>query len=169
MPRPRVTWATTDWHLNHRAIVEACGRPEDYGRRILARHVELIRPGDTLVNLGDVNFYGGPDSLREFLARIPCTHILVLGNHDRKSRSWYRDQGFAFACDALVLDGVLLTHKPTLPLPAGVRLNVHGHWHNKVERAREADGYDPARQRLLALEHTDYAPVNLRDFARERD
>jgi calcineurin-like phosphoesterase family protein len=140
---------------------DLCGRPEGYEELIVQRHAHLVAPQDTLINLGDVFFYR-PEALREALRRIPGTHVLVLGNHDRRSARWYRDAGFAYVCDGLVLGDALLTHRPAWPLPAGIRHAVHGHHHNMGDRVGESPWLDPKVHHLVALEFTDYRPVPLR-------
>jgi calcineurin-like phosphoesterase family protein len=163
MARPAFTWITTDWHIGHRRMEEACGRPPDFEQRILDRHRALLMPQDTLVNLGDLIFYSKWKAwLRDALLALPCRHVLVLGNHDKNSVKSYYDLGFDLVCEGLIVDGVLLTHRPTLP-PHGM-VNVHGHWHNLGDRANESPDYDPFRQYLLSIEETDYRPVKLQEF-----
>lgn len=164
MPRQSITWLITDTHFYHDKIIEACGRPLNYNEKTIGNCRRLIAPQDLLIHLGDVIFYRYTE-LKALLDSFPCRKILTIGNHDRKSRNWYHNNGFDFAADTIQIDDVLLSHKPVDRLPSNVRLNIHGHWHNTRHHAPPVF-YNDSQYRLLALEETDYSPVKLIDFAR---
>ena len=151
------TWLITDTHYNHKRIIEKCERPEDYEAQINRNWCLLVKPTDTIIHLGDVIMYKN-NLLKGILEKLPGRKILVRGNHDAKSRSWYERNGFHYCCDALQLGSVLLTHKPCKVLPDGVRLNVHGHWHN-----RPKEPLSP-QHKLLSIERTNYKPVLMEQF-----
>jgi calcineurin-like phosphoesterase family protein len=163
MPRADTTWLITDTHLFHERMTELCGRPADFTDRIVTNLQKVMYPQDMLIHLGDVIFYK-MEMLDAILDLIPGTKVLVKGNHDKKSNNWYRRNGFHVVVDALRLGDVYLTHKPVETLPDGVRINVHGHWHNKNIAVPE--WWSAQTHRLLAVEHTQYFPVRLHEFAR---
>lgn len=163
MPRPAISWLITDTHWNHDFMLQ-CGRPADFGEQLLKNLRHLLTPQDTLYHLGDVIFYKYPD-LKEMLDSIPGTKVLLMGNHDKKSKGWYARNGFAFVADMIVLDDIMLSHKPIERLPSGVRLNVHGHWHNDDHHKRP-EWYSESTHRLLSVEVTNYKPVKLEEFVR---
>lgn len=166
--KERRIWLITDTHFNHDAIVRYCDRPEDHGERIIRNCRRLLAPTDVLIHLGDVIFNKASE-LDELLGLIPGTKVLVKGNHDRRSDSWFYNKGFAFVCDELRIGDVLLSHIPKPELPSDVRLNVHGHFHNTDHRRHEpeiAAYYDDTKHRLLALEYTDYEPVLMSEFCK---
>lgn len=163
--RPPITWLITDTHWYHDAIKIYANRPDDYNERMLQNCLYLVAAQDTLLHLGDVIFYRA-EMLKEMLRQIAGRKILVMGNHDRhRSRTWYQRNGFDFACDMLVLGTVLFSHEPVPVFPTGVTVNVHGHFHNDQHRPRP-DWYVTGGEayRLLAMEDTDYKPVNLQAF-----
>lgn len=164
MARPAISWLITDTHWNHKAMVELCGRPADFGEQLLKNLRHMLAPQDTLYHLGDVIFYDYP-GLKAMLDSVPGNKVLLMGNHDRKPRNWYARNGFSFAADMIVLDDILLTHKPVEKLPSGVRLNVHGHWHND-EHHRRPEWYSDTTHRLLSVETTNYKPVKFQEFVR---
>src|SRR3990172_12754698 len=93
------TFLLTDTHLGHEKVKEYCNRPDDFNERIL-RGLKQISPGDTLIHLGD--FCMGKDQYwhEMFMKELPgVKRILVRGNHDRKSNSWYMRNGWDFVCD----------------------------------------------------------------------
>lgn len=163
MPRPTIDWLITDTHWNHDFMVK-CGRPLDFGEQLIKNMRHLIAPHDTLYHLGDVIFYDY-SFLKSIMDSIPGRKILLMGNHDRKTKNWYVTRGgFQCAADMIVLDDIMLSHKPIERLPSGVRLNVHGHWHD-VHRERP-EWYSETTHRLLSVEATKYKPVKLEEFTR---
>lgn len=149
MPR---TFVTSDWHLYHKRIVESCDRPNGFEHIIIENHRRVLRPQDTLINLGDVIFYRHY-ALKSILDSIPGTKILLRGNHDYKTFGWYMRNGFHYAADLIVVGGVAFSHKPLRVLPDGCTLNIHGHLHR--------DKYDKEDwHRLIAMEDS-YMPVLL--------
>jgi calcineurin-like phosphoesterase family protein len=161
--RPPIDWLITDTHWFHDRMEILCERPPDFTARIITNLRAQIQPNDRLFHLGDVIFYKY-GYLKSILDSIKGTKILIMGNHDRKSPNWFMNNGFTFATDMVVVRDVLLSHKPVQALPTGVRLNVHGHWHNDVKE--RPDWWLPATHRLLALEYVDYQPVKLLEFCK---
>lgn len=163
MSRALVTWVTTDWHLSHDMLVHNGCRPLSFERQIRKNHVKMVQPGDTLINLGDLAFYRpGEDMVKEILDRMPdVCHVLVLGNHDKKSRSWYQAQGYHVVCESIQIGKVFYSHKPANKIPSGCVVNVHGHFHDMGDRLNECPWYDRSKYHLVSLEETGYKPVNV--------
>lgn len=164
MPRQSLDWLITDTHWYHDQMVNLCGRPTDFGDKLIASLRYHVAPQDRLFHLGDVILYQY-GKLREILDSIPGTKVLLMGNHDHKSPGWYARNGFAFVSDMIVVGDVLLSHKPVQQFPTGVRLNVHGHWHNDDHHKRP-DWWSVSTHRLLSVEATNYRPVRMIDFTR---
>lgn len=158
MPRKPLVWLVADTHFFHhtKTFTAACHRPPDCDERMMANLRRLVAPQDMLLHLGDVIFYN-MGALKPSLDSVPGRKILVRGNHDRKSTHWYLHNGFSFVCDALELKGVLFTHEPRRVVPDHVLGNAHGHWHNLEPLP---DWHGP-RHYLVAMERTNYHPVNL--------
>lgn len=123
MPRPSITWITSDTHFNHDVLVHENLRPPDNKKLILSEWKRLIAKQDTLIHLGDVIFYQYQE-LKGILDSVPCRKILTRGNHDKKTNGWYQRNGFDFVCDGMRLGEYYFTHKPEDYL-----VNVHGHLH----------------------------------------
>ena len=164
MPRPSITWLTTDTHFHHDLMFTLCNRPPDYNEQIIRWWKYYIAPQDTLIHLGDVMFYKWP-YLPLYMEAANCKKILVLGNHDdSKTAGWFMRNGFDFACDGLLLGDVYFSHKPVNPLPSQASLNIHGHWHNTVEPLGDNPRpawYSDKTHKLICLEKEHYKPVNL--------
>jgi len=149
----RNIWLITDTHFNHNAMIPYCGRPENYTELILENWSKVVQEGDVTIHLGDVIF-SKSGTLLQLLSRVKGTKILVRGNHDKEKDNWYMTHGFDFTCDELVKKDVLFSHIPK-PKRDGIRLNVHGHFHNTDHRSVEPEisaYYDPEYHKLLAIE-----------------
>lgn len=75
---------TSDWHISHRNIISYCNRPfqniEEMDREIIARHNSVVKPEDTVYNLGDFAF--SEKRVVEVLQQLNGKQILIPGNHD---------------------------------------------------------------------------------------
>lgn len=151
-------WIITDthWHQDGTKI----DRPVDHTERQFKAWKGIVKEDDVVIHCGDVTW--SAKTLSDDLKNLPGRKILVRGNHDKESHSWYMRHGFEFACDSFVMKKVLFTHAPASSLPGIALLNVHGHLHGNGHRL---EGYKPQSfNKLLALEHTGYAPISFDKF-----
>lgn len=177
------TYLIADTHLNHDRIATYCQRPVDFTEQINANIQSTVKPEDLLIHLGDVGI-GKSEGYTKIVQAWPCRKVLVRGNHDQKSCQWYMDNGFDFACDAMIYRGNWLTHKPASSLPEGTNLNIHGHLHNIWDgfhsndpEAQQSEFVVTAKrgrlmnpwQRLFAVEYTNYRPVEFDKFVAKPD
>jgi len=159
-------YAISDTHFGHDRLQHmGAGRPADFGERILENLVKT--KGDLLIHCGD--FCIGEDQFHATAFQYATAgfkrRILVRGNHDKKSDSWYLDNGFDFVCERFVNTyfgkKVLFTHIPVLKTDE-YDFNVHGHLHGGQHRAEShAEFYDRTWHKDLAPEIHKYAPVNI--------
>lgn len=158
----------TDTHFGHDKLIEYSGRPANHSKLILENFRSFVRTDDLIVHLGDFCIGNDEDWTRQFMqTSLNCLHILVKGNHDHKSDSWYYEHGWDFVCDEYTNKNfgkhILFSHEPRTRRE-GVDVNIHGHFHNNYHRAMEEgfkEMYDPNFHKKLAIEETDYKPVLL--------
>lgn len=128
----RKYWITTDTHLGHYKLTEICSRPENFSDLIIKRWKTKVAPEDWVIHLGDLCWPDYYDQLKD----LPGHKILVRGNHDTKSNTWYENRGFDLVCERLVmkLEGlkILFTHEPVIFHDQDI--NIHGHLHNMEHR-----------------------------------
>lgn len=164
-------WAISDTHFGHEKLIE-WGRPADFGDRIL-RDIRA-HSGDILIHCGD--FCIGEDE-KHVAAYMDAAKgfkrkILVRGNHDPKSYSWYLERGFDHVCETMSMQifkvAVLFSHMPVLKIETTlgfwpITRNIHGHLHGNTHRPGYADSplYDRAYHYDLAPELHGYKLVNL--------
>ena len=88
---------------------------------------------DTVFHLGDVSLTIESD-MKELIPKLKGKKALIRGNHDKKSKDFFRNVGFDFILESPVkLDNekLILSHKPLkdTEIPDGY-VNIHGHIHN---------------------------------------
>jgi calcineurin-like phosphoesterase family protein len=164
-------WLIGDTHFGHSMMWEKGHRPPGFSDTIIANWQRLVKPEDTVLHLGDVIMgHETATRLPAIMAQLPGMKILVVGNHDHRSKQWYQDRGFAFVCDSIRRGEILFSHSPFAPLPdGGCRYNIHGHWHKDSSHRRDDDLANPYiaanRHRYVLLEiDSTLSPVLLDDF-----
>ena len=162
-------FAISDTHFNHKMLVEKGYRPADYEEQILSNLQKV--GGDLLILCGDFTLGNSTMDIVATVAYIEAARnfkkkILVRGNHDHRSDSWYMEHGFDLVCESFVNTyfgkKIIFTHIPVRKTEA-FDFNIHGHLHGKTHRQDDMDAalYDPAWHKDLAPEIHNYGPVNL--------
>ena len=161
------TYVTSDTHFWHENILRfdnGTMRPEfksvhEMNSYIISTWSKRLKPGDTLIHLGDV-FFGGQKG-RDWCESVFPTvlegvkTILVLGNHDNVKymvNSNLFDEVYAYI--KVKRKKFTISHKPLAKqqLREGM-INIHGHIHNRPDI--------PGPYRNVSVEKTKYAPVKL--------
>ena len=158
-------YAISDTHFGHGKLVEYSGKPTNFTSLIYKNLGNL--QGDVLIHCGDICI--GDDSkwhdmfvtaTKDFKKKI-----LVRGNHDGKSDSWYYDHGWDFVCkefrNTYFGIPIVFTHKP-IQFDETVDFNIHGHMHGNKHRHDDEMGKWYGRNHIdLAPEIRDYTAINL--------
>jgi len=161
-------WVTSDHHWGHRNIARYQHRPKTNFAIMLRKWERTVAAEDTVLHLGDLVVYAGPDFLLEgeWLETLPGRKFLLRGNHDRQSDAWYREAGFEPLGRRPILwtdpeTGIVVcfSHEPAHQ-DGSWTVNVHGHVHSN----RPAAYVDVALRVNVSVEVRDYAPVRLRDI-----
>ena len=159
-------WLTTDNHFGHAKMCEYENRPINFSDRII-KGFSIIKEEDLLINLGDMCMGRDREMLETYIKPLKFKKVLVRGNHDKKSLQYY-SQFFDFVCDSFTLNRhnkrILFSHIPQKDL-GQYDINIHGHCHSK-ERKIEFEPDMNDKQKLLAIELTNYQPVLLDNFLR---
>lgn len=154
----------SDTHFNHEAIKGYCNRPDNY-EEILWKSLMKIQQEDCLIHLGDICI-GDDQMIHTYIRDLKCRKILVIGNHDSKSWSWYMEHGWDFVCDAFRLKYcgkiIMFSHCPQ-PWDGVWEINIHGHLHNLGHRDKEFKELK-RWHRLYAPELNNYNPIELSKF-----
>jgi calcineurin-like phosphoesterase family protein len=151
-------WLITDTHYGHQNIKKYCGRPDNFEELIIENLKKMVSGDDMLIHLGDV--YMGKEGekwLERQAAEILAVQYLVLGNHDKASKTKYL-HWFDGVFDSLSINGTYLSHHGVATLPSDCRNQVYGHHHNSVLPENVAKWENSYR---LSVEHEEYKPVLL--------
>jgi len=133
-------WLISDTHFGHGKLVKEGLKSVNEDHEVLVSILRIVQSDDVLIHLGDVSFYNNShwhDILRKFwIGKM----ILVRGNHDRKSLSWYYSYGWDFVCDEFKLNiygkNLIFTHEPIDINYTDADINIHGHLHNDEHREK---------------------------------
>ena len=160
----------SDTHFFHDKMVEYCGRP--------INHTEIIKnnllsvpftKNDVLIHLGDICIGHDQEVHDTIIKPLPCKKWLTRGNHDKKTDSWYLENGwdwvgsqFTKVCFGKV---IVFSHVP-VRWDGIYDLNIHGHFHNNDHRSLEPElvAIRNERHRLLSIEKMHYKVVSLEMF-----
>jgi len=133
-------WVVADTHFGHEKLRQWTGRPEGWDEKIL-QELPVILDNDIFIHLGDVCWYRHTYWHERMLEQVEGKRILVRGNHDKKTTSWYYDIGWDLVVDRFDLNifgkHIAFTHVP-LESTEGL-INVHGHMHNTNHHDWEYD------------------------------
>lgn len=178
-------WLISDTHFNHTKLEEWGGRSGDWQEQIY-KGLGQIEPGDTLIHMGDICIGNDQEIHRKLFGHKVLSgmtggevwagvkKILVKGNHDRKSDSWYLEHGWDFVVEhfSLKFHGVdiLFSHRPMHPDMWRYGHNIHGHTHGNNHRAEEYfEWYDPKGYHIdISPELVGYRPLRLDTLMKKR-
>lgn len=140
-------WLISDTHFNHTKL-EEWGKRSGNWQDVLWKSLEQIPETDILIHLGDICI-GNDAEIHARIGALKCRKILIRGNHDKKSLTWYMENGWDFVCDGMELlyqgHYLYLSHRPT-PAMYHFTENIHGHTHGNLHRSEE----------YIAWYHTEY-------------
>lgn len=157
----------SDPHFGHKAILRYENRPfdtvEQMDEEMITRWNMQIKKEDTVFMLGDFSLYSRKKT-EEITRRLRGKKILILGNHDTRSPSWYRSCGF-FEVSAfpIIYEGEwILSHKP-LPINEHMPYyNLYGHVHSNPCYTT----YHP-KSYCVCVERIGYTPILFEEIKRQ--
>lgn len=113
---------TSDQHFGHKNILKYAKRPFDDSRTgmidcarfMYETYQNTVKPTDIVVFLGDLALMNShnKDVFRDMFRSMKGTKLLVLGNHDQYSKSFYKDCGFIDIRDFHVIGKIFICHYP---------------------------------------------------------
>ena len=159
----------TDTHFYHTNIIKYQYRPSNY-EELIIKGLSMLQPNDILIHLGDICLGHNEEVNNKLMALTAHLHsrILVIGNHDNKSNTWYFNHGWDFVCKSFSAKyfgkKILFSHKPQIPEDK-YDINIHRLTHGNLHRADEyCDFFDPNYHKEVCLEHNNYQPILLKTF-----
>ena len=162
-------YVIADTHFNHWEMQKLCNRPEDFEDKIHSQLMKLSA-NDVLIHLGDICIGKDSEMHEKYIKPLWCRKILVRGNHDEKTNTWYLRNGWDFVCESIVDNmfgkKILFSHKP-ISYDNNYDINIHGHLHNTPHRDGEYLLTKNYKQRLYACEDFHYKPMLVKHFVED--
>lgn len=158
-------FAIADPHFDHEKIIGYCDRPftnvyqmNDTLKRNWNR---VVGPEDRVIVCGD--FQLGPKwRIRELLSELNGVKGLIMGNHDRRGKSFYMEH-FSFVADRLEFGRFIFTHHPIKGKIQNGKVNIYGHTHQRHQRCGQEVKQIIKRWNsdslCVSVEAVDYTPV----------
>ena len=156
----------SDMHLGHEKAALARGFTcvEEHDEELIKRHNDIVKPKDTVYNLGDVVF--NVSAKLDLLHRLNGLKRLILGNHEHFLVSRYSLYFAKIYSTIKLKDRYILTHIPIHPQQFNREhweflVNVHGHIHIDHESTL---GLNDPRYFNVNCEYHDLSPVHIDDL-----
>lgn len=173
----------SDTHFNHKNIIKYCSRPfkdvEEMNKVLIENWNNTVTDFDTIFHLGDVALTNESE-MKEIIPKLKGKKILIKGNHDKKSKEFFRSVGFEIIPDnplKLDTEKLILSHKPLADteIPEGY-INIHGHIHNnplhkinpttnEMEYPKEL--YSEKLHINVSVDVIDFKPISLEELLKK--
>ena len=152
-----------DTHFLHDREVKAWARKKWYEYKIIKHRKNLIKNIDTVYVVWDIACGKDLEVHQKFIMQLPGFKILIKGNHDNKTDSWYIDHGRDMVVESLIIKRfwkeILLKHIPddfstSRVKSAHNRAVIHWHYHAHANHTELAK----VNHVIYSCEHEDMQP-----------
>lgn len=174
-------WFWSDLHLGHVNMYNFTNydgtpcRPWDADsileaeETMIQNYNELVKPGDTVYNLGDVG--SRTNHISYFMNRVvPSRRILIMGNHDNKIGAKFLGKYFNEIRGCYNLESYIMSHIPISSGSKGrFKRNIHGHTHGNIITENENGKIPDLWYKNVCVEITKYRPINFSEIKEETE
>ena len=152
----------SDLHFGHENIIKYENRPfssvSHMDSTIIKNWNSVVSKRDTVIIAGDVSFHG-KEKTGEIINQLNGKKILVKGNHDQRSNSWWIDVGIDEVSNFPIIykEWFIIQHEPpTYINDAMPYFFIYGHVHG-------SEMYHTVTKQTacVCVERWDYTPVEL--------
>lgn len=153
-----------DTHFFHKRIIEYENRPfentNEMNEILIKNWNQIVRTGHIVFVLGDFAFCG-KEPMREICKQLNGYKYLIMGNHDLKSTTFYRNIGFDEVSKYPIIfqDNWILSHQPMPLAPGSILKNIYGHVHADSEYPDYTD-----RSFCVSVERINYKPIEFQQI-----
>lgn len=160
-------YVISDLHLGHKNIIEfertEFKTIQEHDDFIIAKWNSVVKDDDTVFVLGDVSLNIPKTEVSEKIHHLKGTKILILGNHDHGTKTYYSDVGFESSVEGpvFVYNGkVILSHEPAQEaFNSPYSMNIYGHLHGSY--------LDIPNYVTVSAKMIDYTPKTIDSIANE--
>ena len=161
-------FVTSDTHFDHENIIDFCDRPfkDIYHMQevLISNWNKVVKKDDTVYHLGDFAFCN-KQKLTSIVERLNGKIILIKGNHDNHSFSFYNEIFYDFIPYPVIIDDFfILSHYPLFINKHMPYVNIHGHLHNTCHRS--VDFEITLKHYNVCVENTNYTPVDFNELVK---
>lgn len=156
-----------DLHLGHENIIRYCDRPfkttDEMNRAIIKCWNNTVSRQDKVFVLGDFSL-GTKEETIEWGRSLQGSKTLILGNHDRRTETVYKEAGFKEVIRYPILwnEYYILSHAPKFVAANTPYANIFGHVHNSPEYTDYSE-----RSFCVSAERINYAPVSFETITKK--
>lgn len=153
-----------DPHFWHKNIIKYENRPfnstEHMNEELIKRWNKVVSRSDKVYVLGDFAL-ANREKITDIVSKLNGYKVLVMGNHDQYSHSFYLEAGFNEVSKyPIIIDNFwVLSHEPMYINENMPYANIYGHVHNNPSFA------DYSNQSIcvsVEREHMNYAPIEFK-------
>lgn len=177
------TYFISDTHFNHKNIIKYCNRPfkdvDEMNKVLIENWNNTVTDYDTIFHLGDVALTNERE-MKEIIPKLKGKKFLIRGNHDKKSKEFFRSVGFGMMPEnplKLNKEKLILSHKPLADteIPKGY-VNIHGHIHNNplhkinptINKAEYPENlYSEKLHINVSVDVIDFKPISLEEVLKK--
>ena len=150
MSNPINTYFISDLHFGHENVIKFDNRPfrdlEHMHRVLINNWNSIVRPKDVIYVIGDIGLCKG-EILYNIIKQLNGMKILIMGNHDKNSPTFYLRAGFSsvqYSASIMVAKEIVtMNHYPLLGVPYEDTTGMKGsletdNWHKEHKFAKYA-------------------------------
>lgn len=158
---------TADQHFDHERIIEYCDRPfrtvKEMNEALIENWNSVVQKNDKVFVLGDFAL-SNRENIIKYGKALRGNKVLILGNHDRASKSVYLEAGFQDIIKYPILwaDFYILSHAPKFMPGMGPYFNIYAHVHNDPTYKDVS-----SRSCCVSVERTNYTPISFTDLRKK--
>lgn len=158
----REVWLVTDLHL---FVRKEKNKPECHKRANFNKVIDnlsKVHPKDLVINLGDLvdGEFQNKEELKEIMLTLPGNKILVRGNNDLFTTTFYRECGFRYVSYGFIFGNMAFTHVPIVHHE--FKMNIHGHLHTGINSKRTPQYWVPYNNHIDVFDEN-RKPIRLQD------
>ena len=133
---------SSDHHFGHEGVIKWCNRPfndVDHMDRVMINNWNsTVMPNDIVYYLGDISM-GKGDYVKNIISQLNGYKILIIGNHDKKSHTFYLQVGFKAIFNSATIQVakhiVTLSHCPLIGVwredTSHIKNSIDENWHKE--------------------------------------
>ena len=158
-------YVISDLHFNHEDIIEfertEFKTIEEHNNYLIKMwNKTIVNKEDTVYVLGDIGFHSR-EEVKVLINKLRGHKILIKGNHDTYTNSFYKNAGFDEVYDHPIYynSKIILSHEPVKEaLNNNYVINIHGHLHGEMI-LENCDNYI-----CVSAKYINYKPIKLTLF-----